>query len=72
MARSLQQQYDAVDAAIEALENGGHTSYSIGGRSVTKLDYNSLVLERARLWKEIQRESYGNSIRGAKIIRPRP
>jgi hypothetical protein len=71
MARTLQQQLDAVDAAIEALETGGHSSYSISGRSVTKLELGALYVERQRLQRLVDREAAGGMFRGAKIVRPR-
>lgn len=58
-----------VETAIEALLTGGHSSYSIGARSVTKLDLKSLFEERKMLQGEVQRES-GGSIRHATIRRP--
>lgn len=58
-----------IETAIEALLTGGHTSYSIGSRSVTKLDLNSLFEERRMLQREIQRNS-GGTIRHATLRRP--
>jgi hypothetical protein len=46
-----------LDAAISALLTGGASSYSIGGRSVTKLNLNDLVEERRQLAFEVVRES---------------
>lgn len=57
-----------IDAAIEALLTGGASSYSIGSRSVTKLDLNTLFAERRMLQAEVQRES-GGSMRLAKMQR---
>jgi len=48
-----------IDAAIEALLTGGHSSYSIGQRSVTKLDLGDLFNERRLLQMEVSRESNG-------------
>jgi hypothetical protein len=45
-----------VDAAIEALLNGGASSYSIGARSVTKLDLATLFEERRILQIQANRE----------------
>jgi hypothetical protein len=48
-----------VEAAIEALLTGGASSYSIGSRSVTKLDLNALFAERQTLRREVDRELNG-------------
>lgn len=48
-----------VDTAIENLISGEHESYSIGARSVTKLDLADLFKERRILQQEVQRESGG-------------
>jgi hypothetical protein len=58
-----------VEAAISALLTGGHSSYSIGARTVTRLDLKTLFEERKLLQNEVQRSS-GGSIRLAKIRRP--
>jgi len=47
----------SVEAAITALLTGGASSYSIGNRSVTKLDLDSLFAERRALLNEVQRSS---------------
>lgn len=47
----------AIDSAIEALLNGGAQSYTIGSRSVTKLDLPALMQERRKLLQQVQRES---------------
>jgi hypothetical protein len=57
-----------IDAAIEALLTGGASSYSIGSRSVTKLDLATLFEERRILANEASRES-GGSLRLAKMRR---
>jgi hypothetical protein len=59
-----------IDAAIEALLTGGASSYSIGSRSVTKLDLKSLFDERRMLQREVARES-GGVFSLAKMGRPR-
>jgi len=59
-----------IEAAIEALLTGGHTSYSIGSRSVTKLDLAALMQERRLLKSEVER-SAGGSVRLARYRRPR-
>ena len=48
-----------IDAAIEALLTGGASSYSIGARSVTKLDLATLLDERRTLAAHVERESTG-------------
>lgn len=58
-----------VEAAITALLTGGHSSYSIGARTVTRLDLSSLMEERRMLLAEVQRAS-GGSIRIGRITRP--
>ena len=57
-----------IDSAIEALLTGGASSYSIGNRSVTKLDLPALMEERRQLLSAVDRESNGG-IRLAKIGR---
>ena len=46
-----------IEAAIEALLTGGASSYSIGDRSVSKLDLKDLFEERKYLQFAVQRES---------------
>lgn len=57
-----------IDSAIEALLTGGHESYTIGNRSVTKLDLKDLFEQRRILQTEAARES-GGAIRLAKMQR---
>lgn len=59
-----------IEAAIEALLTGGASSYSIGNRSVTKLDLADLLEQRRLLQMDANREA-GGSIRLAKIGRRR-
>lgn len=47
----------AIEAAINALLTGGASSYSIGSRSVTKLDLAQLMQERRMLLREVQNQS---------------
>lgn len=56
-----------VEAAIEALLTGGASSYSIGARSVTKLDLGKLFEERRMLQMEVAREGGGGMFRKAVI-----
>jgi hypothetical protein len=60
-----------IDAAIEALLTGGASSYSIGSRSVTKLDLASLFEERRMLEIQVQRESGSGAFSLAKMGRRR-
>jgi hypothetical protein len=48
-----------IDAAIEALLTGGASSYSIGSRTVTALDLNTLFEQRNMLQQQVDRESTG-------------
>ncbi len=48
-----------IDAAIEALLTGGASSYSIGSRTVTKLDLGKLFEERRILQTEVDRARSG-------------
>lgn len=50
-----------IDTAIEALLTGGAESYTIGTRSVTKLDLDTLFKQRDSLQIQANREA-GNSI----------
>lgn len=60
-----------IEAAIEALLTGGASSYSIGNRSVTKLDLKSLFEERRMLQIEVQRSSGSGVFSLAKMGRRR-
>lgn len=48
-----------IEAAIEALLTGGASSYSIGSRSVTKLDLADLFEQRNLLLSQVSRETSG-------------
>ena len=67
MARTAQEQLDAVDAAIAKIE-GGAQSYSIDNRSFTKGDLATLYAERKRLLGLAAAESRG----GARVRLGRP
>lgn len=71
MALSTEAELNQVQEAIQALTTGGHSSYSIGGRSVTKLSLAELEQREATLLKRLARETGGGMFRGAKIMRPR-
>ena len=58
-----------IETAIEALLTGQHSSYSIGARTVTRLDLKTLMEERRLLQNEVSRSS-GGAMRLAKITRP--
>jgi len=58
-----------VEAAIEALLTGGASSYSIGARSVSKLDLKTLFEERNILQMQVQRESGSGGFSLARIGR---
>lgn len=59
-----------IEAAIDALLTGGASSYSIGNRTVTKLDMKTLFEERRELQRQVSREN-GGSLRLAKMGRAR-
>lgn len=70
MALSASSLLTQIESAIEALLTGGAASYSIGARSVTKLDLADLMEQRRILKAEVERESSGSAIRLARIRRP--
>lgn len=69
---SAEQLLTQLDAAIEALLTGGASSYSIGSRSVTKLDLATLFQERRVLQAEVNRDAGGGIFRVAKMQRAKP
>lgn len=60
-----------IEAAITALLTGGASSYSIGNRSVTKLDLGALMEERRMLLNEVSRSSGSGAFSLAKLGRRR-
>ncbi len=60
-----------IDTAIEALLTGGASSYSIGTRSVTKLDLATLFEERRMLETEVLRTTGSGAFSVAKMGRRR-
>jgi len=60
-----------IDTAIEALLTGGASSYSIGTRSVTKLDLATLFEERRMLETEVLRTTGSGGFSVAKMGRRR-
>ena len=59
-----------VEAAIQSLLTGEHSSYSIGSRSVTKLDLPQLFAERRMLLAEIERATGGGGFKMGTLRRP--
>ena len=60
-----------VESAIEALLTGGASSYSIGARSVTKLDLAELFEQRKLLQTEVLRATGSGAFSLAKLGRRR-
>jgi len=60
-----------IESAIEALLTGGASSYSIGNRSVTKLDLKTLFEQRNILQMQLARESGSGAFSLAKMGRQR-
>jgi hypothetical protein len=60
-----------IESAIEALLTGGASSYSIGQRTVSKLDLADLMNERRILQAEVQRSSGSGAFSLAKLGRRR-
>ena len=58
-----------IEAAIEALLTGGAESYSIGNRSVTKLDLGTLFEQRRQLLMEVSTAGSSGSFSLAKFGR---
>ena len=71
MALSSAALLEQIEQAITALLTGGASSYSIGNRSVSKLDLGQLMEERRILQQAVDRESSG-IFRKATIRRPSP
>lgn len=60
-----------IDSAIEALLTGGASSYSIGQRTVTKLDLAALFEERRMLLQQVQREAGSGGVTLGRLSRAR-
>ena len=60
-----------IDEAIEALLNGGASQYSIGSRTVTKLDLDSLFAQRQQLLRQAQREAGSGGVSLGRMSRSR-
>lgn len=54
---------EQIQAAISAILTGGHQSYSIDGRSFTKLDLAQLMAEETRLVAKVNRATRGGAFR---------
>jgi hypothetical protein len=67
---TAQQEIELIDTAIQQLMDGNIQSYSIGSRSVTKLNISDLWDRRNHLLRVIERES-GNGIRIGNVMRGR-
>jgi hypothetical protein len=72
MALTPEQELEFVQNAIQALLYGGHSSYSIGGRSVSKLDLNTLFDREDKLLARVARNSSGGIFALGRITRPNP
>lgn len=59
MAKTLEEQLESVQNAIEAIENGAQ-EYSINDRTVTKGDLEILYRREARLKRAIERDKDGS------------
>ena len=60
MARTTQQQLDAVDSAITAIESGAQ-SFTVLGRLYQRGQLQALYDERRRLEQKLEREARGGS-----------
>lgn len=67
MALSSAAILDQIEQAITALLTGGASSYSIGSRTVTKLDLSQLMQERRMLQIQVQREAGSGAFSLAKM-----
>lgn len=56
---TAQEELALIDEAIRAILSGGVASYSINGRSLTKLDYRMLVQRKAELEAQIAQQAGG-------------
>jgi hypothetical protein len=72
MASFYAEMVELYKEAIRALVLGGASSYSIGARTVTKLDLNELNEQLLKYQQLAERESGGGIFRKAAIRRPSP
>jgi len=68
---STAEQLASVQAAIASIENGGASSYSIGNRSVSKLNLKDLYEREQVLIQRLARESGSGAFSLAKMGRQR-
>lgn len=72
MARSAQEQLDACDARIQAIEESGAQEYSIADRSKRDAELSTLYRERERLEMKVAATSGGGSMATlGQVDRPR-
>jgi len=69
MARTVQQQLDAVDAAIQEIEEGAQSVTTGGGRSYSLASISDLYAERRRLVRLLTRTRGRISVRGATLYK---
>lgn len=60
--RTTQEQLEAIDEAIYALENTGVKSYNLGTYSVTREDLATLYAERRQLKTELAYENSNGGV----------
>jgi hypothetical protein len=70
LARTAQEQLDAVDAAIQEIEEGAQSVTPGNGKSYTRANIADLYRERARLERTVARAARGGriSVRGARAV----
>ena len=69
MARTYQEQLDAVDAAIQEIEEGAQSVTTGGGRSYSLASLSELYAERKRLTRLLSRSRGRISVRGATLYK---
>lgn len=67
LARSPQEQLDAVDRAIQEIEEGAQSVTPGNGKSYTRANYADLCRERVRLQRVVNRGGR-ISVRGARAV----
>jgi len=68
---STSERLEKVRAAIDALIDGGVSQYSIGSRSVTKLDLPELMAMEEKLIERLERETGSGSFTLGRMNRHR-
>lgn len=66
MARTVQEQLDAVDAAIQEIEEGAQSVTPGNGKSYTHADLSTLYAERLRLQGALIRSNRRIGVRGGR------